>query len=157
MPIKLLNEEKGKIIGRGVVDCVIELAALHFPAVNLVKSVVQTGKALHMQQQSEEISFAAIEKMCCAKMPEYVTDYCGIISAAAYICLRNVDLLTVYDLKEYSQRLTTEYLQQHPAQFDSAESAQIRKYLPCVLEAMISELNLRSVCDASFQSTWKTL
>ena len=97
MPIKLLNEEKGKIIGRGVVDCVIELAALHFPAVNLVKSVVQTGKALHMQQQSEEISFAAIEKMCCAKMPEYVTDYCGIISAAAYICLRNVDLLTSLD------------------------------------------------------------
>ena len=157
MPIKFLNEEKGKIIGRGVVDCVIELAALHCPAVNLAKSVVQTGRALHMQQQSEEISFAAIEKMCCAKMPEYVTDYCGIISAAAYICLRNVDLLTVYDLKEYSQRLTTEYLQQHPAQFDSAESAQIRKYLPCVLEAMISELNLRSVCDASFQSTWKNI
>ena len=157
MPIKLLNEEKGKIIGRGVVDCVIELAALHFPAVNLAKSVVQTGKELHMQQQSREISFTEIEKICRAKMPEYVADYCGIISTAAYICLRNVDLLTVYDLKEYSQRLTTEYLQQHPAQFDSAESAQIRKYLPCVLEAMISELNLRLVCDASFQSTWKNI
>lgn len=157
MPIKFFNEEKGKIIGHGIVDCVTELAALRFPAVNLAKSVVQTGKALHMQQQSEEISFAEIEKMCCAKMPEYVTDYCGIISAAAYICLRNVDLLTVYDLKEYSQRLTTEYLQQHPAQFDSAESAQIRKYLPCVLEAIISELNLRSACDASFQSTWNSI
>lgn len=72
MPIKLLNEEKGKIIGRGVVDCVIELAALHFPAVNLAKSVVQTGKELHMQQQSREISFTEIEKICRAKMPEYV-------------------------------------------------------------------------------------
>lgn len=97
MPIKLLNEEKGKIIGRGVVDCVIELAALHFPAVNLAKSVVQTGKELHMQQQSREISFTEIEKICRAKMPEYVADYCGIISTAAYICLRNVDLLTSLD------------------------------------------------------------
>lgn len=50
MPIKFLNEEKGKIIGRGVVDCVIELAALHCPAVNLAKSVVQTGRALHIAE-----------------------------------------------------------------------------------------------------------
>ena len=75
MPIKFFDKEKGKIIGLGVVDCVIELAALRFPAVNLAKPVVQTGKALHMQQQSREISFAEIEKICRAKMPEYAADY----------------------------------------------------------------------------------
>ena len=85
MPIKLFDEGKRNIIGHGIVDCVTELAALRFPAVNLAKSVVQTGKELHMQQQSREISFAEIEKICRAKMPEYAADYCGIINTAADI------------------------------------------------------------------------
>ena len=157
MPIKFFDKEKGKIIGLGVVDCVIELAALRFPAVNLAKPVVQTGKALHMQQQSREISFAEIEKICRAKMPEYAADYCGIISTAADICLHSIDPGIPYDPKEYSQLLTTDYLRQHPKQFDNADSARIETYLPCVLEATISELNRRSADNASFQSTWNSI
>ena len=90
MPIKFFNEEKGKIIGHGIVDCVTELAALHFPAINLAKSAVQTGKALHIQQQSGEISFSEIEKVCRSKLPDHAAGYCGIISAAADICLRSI-------------------------------------------------------------------
>ena len=157
MPIKLFDEGKRNIIGHGIVDCVTELAALRFPAVNLAKSVVQTGKELHMQQQSREISFAEIEKICRAKMPEYVADYCGIISTAADICLHSIDPGIPYDPKEYSQLLTTDYLRQHPKQFDNADSARIETYLPCVLEATISELNRRSADNASFQSTWNSI
>lgn len=154
MPIKF-DKETGKIIGHGAVDCVMELVALHFPAINLAKSAVQTGKALHIQQQSGEISFSEIEKMCRSKLPDHAAGYCGIISAAADICLRSIHLLTAYDSEEYSQQLTTEYLRQHPTQFDGIESDKIKKYLPCVLEAAIAELNQRSVYDSSFQIAWK--
>lgn len=154
MPIKF-DKETGKIIGHGAVDCVMELVALHFPAINLAKSAVQTGKALHIQQQSGEISFSEIEKVCRSKLPDHAAGYCGIISAAADICLRSIDLLTAYDSEEYSQQLTTEYLRQHPTQFDGIESDKIKKYLPCVLEAAIAELNQRSVYDSSFQIAWK--
>ena len=159
MTIKGIDKKTGMTLGRCMVDILIEVLALRHPSTNLLKPVVQTGKALNAQRRRiGEVTYPEIERVCREKVPEYAADYYGIISVAAYICLQDVDFLRrPYLPEEYAQRLTADYLLQHPKQFSETEIARIRAYLPCILEETLSELNVRLEQDPSFQSKWRTL
>lgn len=153
-----LDLETRKILAKDAADIITELINPLVPGASVLKAVAKTGLDLRSKLcEGDEIKFSEIKQICKKRMPDLSDKYQGIVSAAADICLKSVDVITnPYRPKELAAHLTKQYICQHPAQFSDEELGQINSFLPSVLEYAICELNERISRNPSFLSEWRT-